>query len=64
MTRINRLILTVAASIVTAALFAGPGAISTAYAQDDEPERGALSIDEIIVTSRKREERPPAAIMR
>jgi iron complex outermembrane receptor protein len=52
----NRLILVLAASIATAALFAGPGAISIANAQDDDESDDSLRIDEIVVTSRKREE--------
>lgn len=42
-------------SILAMAMFVAPGAISVASAQDDEAKDG-LKLDEIIVTSRKREE--------
>ena len=44
-------------TLIVLGMFSVPGAIRTASAQDDAPDDAALMIDEIVVTSRKREER-------
>ena len=43
-------------SVVSLGIFAVPGAISVASAQDDDESDGERRLEEIIVTSRKREE--------
>ena len=53
----KRLTLIFAATLVALGMFAVPGAIQSATAQDDASRDEERMIDEIIVTSRKREER-------
>jgi iron complex outermembrane receptor protein len=55
MKSLSKNLLRLASSIFAMGLFAVPGTIAVANAQDDEAQNG-LVIDEVIVTSRKREE--------
>ena len=52
----SRLLSVLTTALSMAALLVGPGTISNASAQDNDADEGALEIEEIIVTSRKREE--------
>jgi iron complex outermembrane receptor protein len=53
----NRSNYVMAVAAVIVASFAGPGAISIVNAQQDAEESSALSLDEIVVTARKRDEK-------
>jgi len=52
----SRCVFALAIFIVSSTLFVGPGAVQIANAQDEQ-ESNALSLDEVVVTARKREER-------
>jgi iron complex outermembrane receptor protein len=56
MNRLKNITLSSSFSVLALGIFAVPGTVSVANAQDDDGAKKTLGIEEIIVTSRKREE--------
>jgi hypothetical protein len=56
MNRFKSITLSSSFLVLALGVFAVPGTVSVAYAQDDDGAKKSIGIEEIIVTSRKRED--------